>query len=214
MDSSTQQPSYDPRAFTVVHAAFALGLQRIEGVPESDVAEIAFAGRSNVGKSSLLNTLMARRNLVRTSSTPGCTRQINVFDCKLADGLALRLVDLPGFGYAKRSKDERAAWAGFIEQYLQQRQCLRAVAVLVDARRGMEEEEQMLLDFLRAARGDSVSIVPVATKLDKLSRAQATAAVARLSKQAGMRAVGFSARTGAGREELWKALRRLTAPAP
>jgi ribosome biogenesis GTP-binding protein YsxC/EngB len=103
--------------------------------------EVAFAGRSNVGKSSLINTLVQRKGLVRTSGTPGCTRQINFFSIRARDDFALVCVDLPGYGFAKRSKGEREQWADLIEGYLKRRPTLRALVLLVDARRGLEEDD-------------------------------------------------------------------------
>ena len=116
---------------------------------------MAFAGRSNVGKSSLLNAMMQRKGLARTSSTPGCTRQLNVFEVRCADGLTLRFVDLPGYGWAQRSKAERAQWQGMIEGYLQRRAGPARGRLLVDVRRGVEDEERQLVDFLRGPRAVS-----------------------------------------------------------
>ena len=89
---------------------FRMGVTKLQSLPPDDRAEVAFAGRSNVGKSSLMNRLVERKSLVRTSSTPGCTRQVSWFDIEADDGARLVLVDLPGYGYAKRSKSERIAW--------------------------------------------------------------------------------------------------------
>jgi GTP-binding protein len=156
--------------------------------------EIAVAGRSNVGKSSFLNTLLGRRNLVRTSRTPGRTRQVNFF----AVGDAFRLVDLPGYGFAVGSETERAAWRPLIEDYLAGRASLRGVLVLVDVRRGLEDDDQQLLDYL--AHVGLVAAL-VATKVDKLAHAAAARAVAEVAKAAGgLRVLPFSARTGAGRD--------------
>src|SRR5271155_5223505 len=129
----------------VVAAEFVAGATRAEQLPAPALAEIAFAGRSNVGKSSLLNAMMQRRNLVRTSRTPGCTRQINIFGCTTADGLALHLVDLPGYGYAKLSKAEKSPWGLMLEGYLRTRITPRAVVLLADVRRGLEADDTELL---------------------------------------------------------------------
>jgi GTP-binding protein len=119
----------------------------------------------------LLNKLLNRRGLARTSSTPGCTRQINFFDVKSASGLELMLVDLPGYGYASRSKSERDEWAQLIEHYLLERSTLRAAAVLFDSRRGMEEGETDVLELItehgKVSRKPP-EVVLVATKIDKL----------------------------------------------
>ena len=149
--------------------------------------------------------------MARTSSTPGCTRQLNVFDVRCADGLHVSFVDLPGYGWAKRSKAEKAQWQGMIEGYLKGRAGLRAVVVLVDVRRGVEEEERQLFDFLRGPRETSgkVESILVATKVDKLGVAQRKPALEKVKAGAGAGAkpVGFSAVTGEGYEELWSRIR-------
>lgn len=200
-----------PSPFQVVDASFLYGMAPGNTAPESEFPEVAFAGRSNVGKSSLLNQLMNRRNLVRTSSTPGCTRQVNVFASRLSDGWTVHLVDLPGFGFARRSREERVSWGDLIETYLSSRQSLRMLVVLVDIRRGPEEEELMLLDWVRQARTiePSLELLGVATKLDKVSRSQSAAAVKKVSKALGLPTIGFSAETGEGRDELWRAIKRV-----
>ncbi len=195
----------------VVHAEFVAGAVDAASLPPPTLVEIAFAGRSNVGKSSLLNAMMQRKGLARTSNTPGCTRQLNVYEVRCADGLSLRFVDLPGYGWAKRSKSERAEWQGMIEGYLQKRAGLRAVVVLVDVRRGVEDEERQLVDFLHEPRAVSapkpLEIVLVATKVDKLGAAARKPALAAVKAHAGTRPIGFSAVSGEGREELWARIR-------
>jgi len=175
--------------------------------------EIAFAGRSNVGKSSLLNRLMNRKNLARTSSTPGCTRQINFFDVRTAQGIHLNLVDLPGYGYAKRSKDERKLWAELIDGYLLERPTLRAVAVLVDVRRGLEEDDLGLLEMLGSGstsggRSQFKSII-VATKLDKLRAGERATALAKI-KAPGATVFGVSTELPETVSALWASLERYT----
>ncbi len=195
----------------VVHAEFVAGAVDIDGLPPPTRMEVAFAGRSNVGKSSLLNAMVQRKSLARTSNTPGATRQLNVFDVRCADGLELGFVDLPGYGWAKRSKAEKAQWQGMIEGYLMRRAGLRAVVLLVDVRRGVEEDDQQLLDFLRQPRQVSeakpVEAILVATKIDKLSASARKPALEALKKKGGIRPIGFSVETGDGREELWGRLR-------
>ncbi len=173
--------------------------------------EIAFAGRSNVGKSSLLNKLMNRKNLARTSSTPGCTRQINFFSVRTAQGVNLTLVDLPGYGYAKRSKDERKLWAELIDGYLLERPTLRAVAVLVDVRRGLEPDDLGLIEMLESGstsggRANFKTLV-VATKLDKLRAGERAAALAKI-KAPGATVFGFSTELPETASALWASLER------
>lgn len=181
-------------------ARFLASATHNDALPAPTFPEIAFAGRSNVGKSSLINALLQRKKLVRTSSTPGATRGVNVFRVELADPDAvLDLVDLPGYGWAKRSKKERKSWGGLIETFLQTRVGLKGVVVIVDVRRGFEEDDFELLEFL-----DHVHKTPilVATKLDKLPASKRKPALAQLSQQAGRRVLGFSAETGDGRDPL------------
>ncbi len=141
--------------------AFVAGAAIATQLPADTLPEVAFAGRSNVGKSSLVNALTGRNTLARTSNTPGRTRQVNFFDL----GHRLMLVDLPGYGYARASKGEIKRWNALIHDYLRGRVSLRRVVVLIDARRGVRESD---LDVM--ARLDEVAVVyqAVLTKIDKL----------------------------------------------
>jgi GTP-binding protein len=195
----------------IVSADFVAAAAETVQLPPAVGVEIAFAGRSNVGKSSLLNSLLGRKNLVRTSSTPGSTRQIVFFEARAADGLLLKLTDLPGYGYAKRSKSERKSWGSLMEQYLLERSSLGVVVLLVDARRGLEDDDRALLEMLAEPAKVSrrpVSTLVVATKLDKFSASSQKAELESLKKNSGTRVFGYSAKTHAGREELWRAIRR------
>lgn len=195
----------------VLEAKFMSEARAMGQLPPPVLVELAFAGRSNVGKSSLINSLVARKKLVRTSQTPGCTRGINIFRVKLrADDVhaELDLVDLPGYGYAKRSKTERRAWGQLIERFLAERPGLRAVVVIVDVRRGLQDDDQQLIDYLKHLGQQAIV---VATKVDKLPASKRKPAVKKLKSAAKVRVVGFSAVTGEGREELWKLLLRYAA---
>jgi GTP-binding protein len=176
-----------------------------------------------VGKSSLINTLLSRKSLVRTSSTPGSTRQLNLYEARAADGATFHLVDLPGYGFTHRSKGERTAWATLIEGYLGTRSTLAAVVILVDVRRGLEDDDRELIEFIEAAKPPSrrpVQVILVATKLDKEPRSARKTALHRLQVTMGApppnpqassssrKVLGFSSVTGEGREDLWRALRR------
>lgn len=139
---------------------FVLGVAGLEQLPAADRTEVAFAGRSNVGKSSLINGLTRRGNLARTSNTPGRTQQLNFFDL----GGALYIVDMPGYGYAKVSKSIRNEWDKLIRNYLRGRPNLRCVFILVDGRHGMKESDEHLMTMLDEA---AVSYRIVLTKCDK-----------------------------------------------
>lgn len=172
--------------------------------PAVRLPQVAFAGRSNVGKSSLLNALVGQSRLARVSNTPGRTRGIALFEVEGRYAFA----DLPGYGFAKVSRTEREAWKGLVEGYLDACAFLRRVYVLVDARRGPEEEERQLAAFL-AAR--AVPYRWVGTKGDKLSAREKVAAVARFDGEAWLADGGpvrlTSARTKAGIDLLWRDVR-------
>jgi GTP-binding protein len=197
----------DPNgSMEVLDAQFVAGAATLARLPAPTFAEIAFAGRSNVGKSSLINSLVRRKRLVRTSSAPGCTRAINIFRVRLrADGeeAHLDLVDLPGYGYAQRSKAERKSWGPLIEGFLRQRPGLRGAVVILDIRRGAREEDLQLLEFLRSV---GVPPIVVATKIDKLPASKRTLALAQLQREVGASVTPYSALTGEGREALWQRL--------
>ena len=173
------------------------------GYPQLSYPEIAFAGRSNVGKSSLINRLLDHK-IARTSSTPGRTQQLNFFTINQQ----LTFVDLPGYGYARVSKMDRQQWQRLIEDYLIKASNLRGVVIIVDIRRGPEEEEAALCDFLTHHQR---SFVLVATKCDKLKRGQIEQQRRVIATRLGsIPPLLFSAESGMGKEELWKTLLQLT----
>lgn len=180
---------------------FMRGVVSAQGLPAEAGPEIAFAGRSNVGKSSLLNALTGRKSLARASATPGRTREINFFDL----GGALRLVDLPGYGYARASRSAAAAWSALTRDYLKGRAALRRVLLLVDARHGVMTPDEEIMDFLdRAAVSYAIVLTKAdkakASALDELIAATGRAIARRPAAHPSVRAT--SAETGAGIAEL------------
>lgn len=166
---------------------------------------MAVTGRSNSGKSSLLNAIAARRDLARVSKTPGRTQRIHFFGERRA-GLAI--VDLPGYGYARAGKMERARFAAAVERYLRERDSLRGLVLLLDVRRAPEEEERMLAEFATAR---SLGLVRVATKVDKLGRGERTRRIRELDAAGLGSWIPFSAISGEGREAVIGAILRLAA---
>jgi GTP-binding protein len=172
---------------------------------EPDFPEIAFAGRSNVGKSSLINTLVNRKQLVKTSSKPGMTQLINFF---VINGNT-SFVDLPGYGYAKVSKKIRQTWGKMIETYLSTRQNLQGLVLLIDIRRGPEKEEFELIDWLIKA---GIDIIIVFTKADKLSKPKQQKALAPSLNKLNLEKediILFSAKSKLGKDQLLKTIEHL-----
>jgi GTP-binding protein len=178
--------------------------------PESSLPEIAFAGRSNVGKSSLLNNLVRRKSFARVSRTPGRTREINFF--RINNGFVL--VDLPGYGYARISKEKKSEWKPLIESYLRRTTQLRGIVLLLDIRRDPSDDDRAMLDFL--AEMEIPTIVAL-TKKDKLSRAAALERAAEISRALALdseQVIPFSAQSGEGRIELLEAITELVEAVP
>lgn len=207
MKGERARPAPDP--LVIRSMEFMGGMATIGGWrPELDLPEIAFAGRSNVGKSSLLNKVLKRRSFARVSKTPGRTREINFF--KVND--AFILADLPGYGYAKVSKERSAEWGPLIESYLRGTKDLRGVVQLLDVRHDPTNDDRQMLDFLADV---GVPVMFVATKIDKLSRAAGEKRVRDLAIMLQVEEdhiIPFSAQTGVGRDELAGAIAGLLVP--
>ncbi|MBU2499095.1 MAG: ribosome biogenesis GTP-binding protein YihA/YsxC [Proteobacteria bacterium] len=187
--------------------AFLKSAFRESQYPPADKPEVAFAGRSNVGKSSVINVLVKRKKLARTSSTPGRTQAINFFSV----GDRFNLVDLPGYGYARVPPQVRKAWGTMVETYLRTRSNLRAVVVILDIRRDPAEGDVNLIEWLEHYGKEMILVL---TKTDKVSRGEALARAKRLGHQLARATdrmpIVFSAKTREGREEIWEEILRLT----
>ena len=170
-------------------------------LPETDKVEIAFAGKSNVGKSSLINALMNRKALARTSATPGKTQTINFYNVNDM----MYLVDLPGYGYAKVSEKEKIKWGQLIERYLNTSKQLKAVFLLIDIRHDPSANDKMMYDWIVAQGYEPIII---ATKLDKIKRSQVQKNIKAIKEGLKLRpdtvVIPFSAETKQGREEIWE----------
>jgi GTP-binding protein len=187
--------------------AFLKSAPALQFLPAPDHPEIAFAGRSNVGKSSLLNRLTNRNGLARTSNTPGRTQELNFFD--VGEPVRLRLVDMPGYGFAKAPKDVARKWRYLVNDYLRGRQVLKRALLLIDSRHGVKDVDREIIDMLDAA---AVSYRLVLTKADKVKASAlaavhaATAAEARKHGAAHPDVIATSSDTGLGMDELRKAV--------
>lgn len=174
--------------------------------PEKGFPEVAFAGRSNVGKSSLINSMLNRKALARISGTPGKTRTINFYNINDE----LYMVDLPGYGYAKVSKEEKEKWGEMIEGYIMNREMLKLVVLLVDIRHEPTQDDKLMFKWMKATGNQAVV---VATKADKLSRNQMFKSIAIIKKSLQIEKedifVAYSSETKMGRDELWEIIERV-----
>lgn len=169
-------------------AEFIIGAARLEQLPAGDRLEICFAGRSNVGKSSLINALTGRKNLARASNTPGRTQQLNYFALAHPDITKLYLVDLPGYGYAKAPKSEVERWQGVLRGYLSGRASLRRCFLLIDSRHGVKAVDTEIMDMLDTA---AVSYQTVLTKADKVKELALDAVIADTAQKIGKRPAAY-----------------------
>lgn len=210
-------PAFPDTPEDVIESQYILSAHRLDQLPESFDPEIAFAGRSNVGKSSLINALIGRKNLARTSNTPGKTRALNLYSCSVRRRMGhdhflettIRLVDLPGYGYAKVSKTERVEWGTLIEGYLREAALrnLWCIALIIDGRRAPMDSDLQMADWLGRT---GIHYIAVLTKTDKLKQND-RAKVMRDSQgpliSLGARAIiQVSATKGTGIEQVWPAL--------
>jgi GTP-binding protein len=207
-DEGTASPGEDSAGDPLVIRSleFIGGMATLGGWrPDAALPEIAFAGRSNVGKSSLLNRLIHRKKFARVSNTPGRTREVNFF--KVNDSFVL--VDLPGYGYARISKEKRAEWKPLIESYLRGSPQLRGIVQLLDVRHDPTNDDRQMLDFLGEL---GVPTIVVLTKIDKLRPSERKRRLAELSASLQLdddQMIPFSAVTGEGRNELAEAMTML-----
>lgn len=178
-------------------------------IPDTQYPEVAFAGKSNVGKSSLINALMNRKALARTSAQPGKTQTINFYNINDA----MYLVDLPGYGYAKASAEIKAKWGKMIEKYLHTSKQLKAVFLLIDIRHDPSANDKMMYEWMLA---QGFAPIIIATKLDKIKRSQVQKHVKAIREglgvQPGTTIIPFSAETKQGRDEIWELVDSLVLP--
>ncbi|MBW2092076.1 MAG: YihA family ribosome biogenesis GTP-binding protein [Deltaproteobacteria bacterium] len=187
-----------PQPYPIREAKFLISAVKPDQFPAPNQPEVAFAGRSNVGKSTLINSLLSRRGLARTSRTPGRTQTINFFDINHE----IYFVDLPGYGFARVPKAVRASWRPMVEGYLLANRDLRALVLIIDIRRDPQAEEHNLLLWLKERR---VPPLVVITKADKLSRGKRPGRAAAIKRELGLTDTPllFSAQTGEGKEKIW-----------
>lgn len=193
----------------ILDARFVITAVEAKGYPKAQFPEIAFVGRSNVGKSSMINALANRRKLVRVSNTPGRTRTINFFDVDLERDetrRTLTLADLPGYGFAKASKGDREQWKTMIGEYLEKRDNLKVIVQIVDAEVGPTSDDFSTLDYLQERKP---RILVAATKIDRLGKAQRKPRLHKIAEQLEVpreAVLPFSATDRLGVDEMWQML--------
>jgi GTP-binding protein len=191
----------------VTSSEIVISAVRPNQYPAEDLPEIALAGRSNVGKSSFINKMLARKSLARTSSKPGKTQTLNFYIINEK----LHFVDVPGYGYAKVSKKEREAWGKMIETYITTREQLRAVVLLIDVRHPPTQDDVLMYDFLKHYQ---IPVIIVATKADKIPKSKWQKHVKIIKEKLNMEKtdafVLFSSETGQGKDEAWKIIHDYT----
>lgn len=189
----------------IKNAEYLVTAVKSDQYPNHFLSEVALIGRSNVGKSSLINSLARRKNLARVAATPGKTRLINFYNLDNR----IVVVDLPGYGYARVSKAERRSWGEMIETYLNSREQLNLLLMLVDIRHPPSADDHMMAEWLKCGRRPYLVI---ATKVDKLPRQQVEPHLKRVRSGLGLsdqdQVIPFSAVNGQGREEIWQAIRQ------
>ncbi|MDP2270756.1 MAG: ribosome biogenesis GTP-binding protein YihA/YsxC [Archangium sp.] len=193
----------------VLTAEFVTTATQLDDYPRENIPEVAFVGRSNVGKSSMINTLANRRKLVRVSNTPGRTKTLNFFDVALehrAKKRTVRLCDLPGYGFAKVPKSERAIWDRMINTYLSNRHTLKVVVCIIDGEIGPTPDDLEMLDFLQ---DKPPRILVVATKLDRISKSARKPQLLKIQQKLELpdnSLLGFSSHDDIGHQDVWRTL--------
>lgn len=186
----------------ITSADFLISAASSKQYPETGFPEIALAGRSNVGKSSFINKLINRKNLVRTSSKPGKTRTLNYYTINNQ----FYFVDVPGYGYAKVSKEERNQWAKMMEEYFQTRDEISAVVLIVDGRHAPTEDDVQMAEYIQYL---NIPLIVICTKMDKLNRSKRAKSLKEIEKYFPNRdfpLIPFSAITGENKEKVWDEL--------
>lgn len=193
----------------VTKAEFIISAVGPDQYPADALPEIALAGRSNVGKSSLINRMINRKNLARTSSTPGKTQHMNYY----LINEQLYLVDFPGYGYAKVSKTQRAAWGKMVEKYLAERETLKLILLVVDLRHPPTADDKMMFDWIKHY---DLPLCVVATKADKIPKSRWPKHIKQMKQELGVLPgdsfIAFSSEIGLGKEELWSLIESCSAP--